>query len=148
MVISRISGNAIRKATVDLRCIELVQAAAPALVATVELEAAMSAMGCSVRSGRFLMREGRRPCRPASLVCLVLVAHEPFDFARGPIEGLLQRLALEVANRHLGLDALVVDLLGDLVRRGRRGDREDLVIVRVRDSGRACPSAAPPRPTP
>ena len=60
-----------------------------------------------------------------------LVAHEAFDFARRPIQRLLHRLALEVADRHLGLDALVVDLLGDLVRRGRRGDREDLVVVRV-----------------
>src|SRR6476646_165839 len=129
MVIRRISGSAIRKATVDLRCISLCRLLRPPRLAMAEL-AAISAMGCSVRSGRCSIREGRRPCRPASSF-LVLVTHEPFDFVRSPSEGLLEWLALEVANRHLGLYTLVVDLLGDLVRRGRRGDREDLVIVRV-----------------
>ena len=58
--------------------------------------------------------------------------HEAFDLALGPGQRLFHRLALQVAHGHLGHDALRVDLHGDLGRRRRRGDRQDLVVVRVR----------------
>src|ERR1700687_2196885 len=44
-----------------------------------------------------------------------LVAHEAFKFAGRPGQRILQRLTFEVADRHLGLDGLGVDLLSELV---------------------------------
>src|SRR5262245_12137315 len=58
-------------------------------------------------------------------------AHEPFDLGFRPGQRLFHRFALHEPHRHLGLDRLGVDLHRDLRWRGLRGDREDLVIVRV-----------------
>src|SRR3954470_16942277 len=105
MKIIRISGSAIRKATVDLRCISLCRLLrSPRLMAAVRV-AAMSAISGSVSR----LDERRTPAaKPASLFyALRLVAHEPFDFAGRPVQGFLQRLALEVAHRHLGHDPLI-----------------------------------------
>src|SRR6266404_3534161 len=127
MLISRINGSAIRNAMVDLRCISLCRLVRPSPVVMVLCGAAMSTM---VRSpNRIVSRSGcgdaareRHPqpnCR-----CCRSVTHEAFDFTGRPVERLLQRLATAVADRHLGLNPLIVDLLGDLVWRRRGGNRE------------------------
>src|SRR3954451_21662222 len=52
--------------------------------------------------------------------------HEAFTFAFRPGQRLLQRLALVVAQAHLGESGLCVDLLSDLRWRRRCGDRQGL----------------------
>src|SRR6185312_16426912 len=72
---------------------------------------AMSPVRCS-STGSFLSPGSRRRGRARS------VAHVAFELAVGPGQRLLQRLAVEVADGHLALQARGIDLLGDLVRSG------------------------------
>ena len=60
------------------------------------------------------------------------VAREALELVGRPVERLFHGLAAEVAHRHLGHQRLNVDLLADLVRRRRAGERQDLVIVDIR----------------
>src|SRR3954470_7237330 len=55
-----------------------------------------------------------------------LAPHEAFALAFRPGQRLLQRLALVVAQAHLGESGLCVDLLSDLRWRRRCGDRQGL----------------------
>src|SRR6478735_5235432 len=104
-----------KKAMVDLRCINLCRLLRWSPLRDSELGATISAMAGSVRSVPMVDWRRTPPWWAAS-----------FGFAGRPIQGLLHGLALEVANGHLGGDALVVHLLGDLVRRRRTGDRQGL----------------------
>src|ERR1700712_4368312 len=61
-----------------------------------------------------------------------LAPHEAFTLAFRPGQCLLHRLALVVAQAHLGESGLCVDLLGDLRGRWGRGDRHRLMLVRIR----------------
>src|SRR5262249_61954636 len=64
-------------------------------------------------------------------------AQEAFDLAFGPGQGLVHRLALQMAGDHLGLDRLGVDLGSELWWVRRRCGRQDLGVVRVWVGGRA-----------
>src|ERR1700761_1267786 len=55
---------------------------------------------------------------------LASASHVAFALAFRPGEGLFHRLALIISHAHLGQDGLGVDLLGDLRRCRRRGDRK------------------------
>src|SRR6266851_4801436 len=57
--------------------------------------------------------------------------HIAFTLAFHPSQRLFHRLALIVSQAHFRQDGLRVDLLGDLRRRRRRGDRQGLMIVRI-----------------
>src|SRR5476651_925187 len=107
MKISRMSGSAIRKATVDLRCISLCRLDRLLPARTAEFGAAISAMTCSVLF--FLCRcfgygeDAASQTAPPHYAAACLVAHEAFALARRPIERLLECFALEVAHGHLRL---------------------------------------------
>src|SRR5262252_8510670 len=58
-------------------------------------------------------------------------SQEALNLALGPNQGLVHRLALQMAHDHLGMDRLHVDLEGDLGWRRRCCDRQRLVVVRV-----------------
>src|SRR5216684_6240941 len=58
-------------------------------------------------------------------------AHVAFALAFRPGQRLLHRFALIVPHAHLCQNSLRIDLLGDLGRRRRRGDRQDLMVVRI-----------------
>src|SRR6185312_3360227 len=61
---------------------------------------------------------GSQPANRRGDTSRVLASHEAFALAFGPGEGLFHRLALVIAQAHLGQRGLCVDLLGDLGRRG------------------------------
>src|SRR5882672_6219860 len=57
--------------------------------------------------------------------------HITFTLAFRPGQRLFHRFALIVSQAHLRMDGLRIDLLGDLRWRRRRGDRQDLMLVRI-----------------
>src|SRR5258707_6046396 len=57
--------------------------------------------------------------------------HIALALAFSPGQRLLHRFALLISQAHFRQDGLRVDLLGDLRRRRRRGDRQDLMVVRI-----------------
>src|ERR1700674_240240 len=73
----------------------------------------------------------------AQLKCVALRRNPPsappvsLTLAFRPGQRLFHRFALIVSQAHLREDALRIDLLGDLRRRRRRGDRQDLMLVRI-----------------
>src|SRR4030081_2215678 len=118
MVISRINGSAIKKAMVDLRCISLCRLLRPAAFTAIGSLAAISAIVRSDVAGPRATGGAPPEGHAPPFACTRLVAHEAFDLFRRPVERLVHGIALVVADGHLGRDTLVVDLLGDLVRRG------------------------------
>src|SRR5262245_24054445 len=77
-------------------------------------------------------RRGPAPPVPAS-PCPASGALEALELLLRPVDALVDRLALRRhPGDHLRHGRLDVDLVGDLRRAGRRRDRLDLVIVRVR----------------
>src|SRR5690242_12724061 len=109
--ISKISGKAMKKATVDLRCMALRKPVREPVVATSRgAEIAASTIVC------LSIHQAPAP-RP---VCSR--PHKAFQLAFGPGQRLLHRLALVVTDGHLGHETLHVDLHGNLVRRGSRRD--------------------------
>src|ERR1700730_15816220 len=78
----------------------------------------MNAAGAAIRRGAAAKSSASAP-------------HVAFALAFRPSERLLHRFALMVSQAHLGQDGLRIDLLGDLRRRRRGGDRQDLVVIRI-----------------
>src|ERR1700730_4026841 len=78
----------------------------------------MNAAGAAIRRGAAAKSSASAP-------------HVAFALAFRPSERLLHRFALMVSQAHLGQDGLRIDLLGDLRRRRRGGDRQDLMLVRI-----------------
>src|SRR5882724_3537662 len=76
-------------------------------------------------------RRSRRDQAGAAAKSPVLAPHVAFALAFRPSQRLLHRFALMVSQAHLGQDGLRIDLLGDLRRRWRGGDRKLLVVIRI-----------------
>src|SRR5690242_16170425 len=131
MLISRISGRAMKNAIVDLRCTSLCRPERRSRLRTAALRAAISAMKGSVRVCRGFNAAGTPSWPDGVPSASCLIAHIALELVRRPIQGLLQWLALEVSDGHLGHGALVVDLLGDLVRRRGSRDRERLRMIGI-----------------
>src|ERR1700751_4037539 len=137
--ISRISGSAIKKATVDLcrrAFLRLERLLSRRLLKTLPCGLATSAMvhlpqKRAFVTGRLSERLIRRvvtataprPPRGGPRRVSKSASHEAFALAFRPGEGLFHRLALMVTQAHLGQRCLCVDLLGDLGRRRRGGNR-------------------------
>src|SRR6185437_809807 len=157
---SRISGNAIRKAIVDFRranlrtviCLPMAGARIPRTAASAinvspfcsvaarSLAQPPRSVPChSFRSGlsRDMNVEWRRLPRselappPPRLPTRLLCPHETFKLRGRPIDGLLDRLAaLRALVDHLGHRRLRIDLVGDLRRCRSGGERDDRIAAR------------------
>src|SRR4029078_11067987 len=86
------------------------------------------------RRGRALNADAQwRPAsRQAPILSRPSAPHEAFALTFSPGEHLFHGFALVITQAHLGQGRLRIDLLCDLWRGGRRGDRKRLVVVRVR----------------
>src|SRR4051794_13598993 len=141
------SGSAIKNAIVDLRWKKrrlaaflrgvLIPRTSPIAASTI-LSLSFPAELCQL-AGRFKSRLFMHACgrdQRARTFSSELRAHssphEAFDLALRPGERLFDRLALQVADDHLGVNRLGVDLMRDLGRRRSGCHRQDLMIVRVR----------------
>src|SRR6266702_3111484 len=127
------SGDVIRNAVMDLRRIALrrPKRRGRAVALSVTRPITASAIARLFAIAWLLEAEGPRTAVAGLRLDPTSRAQEAFDLVLGPGQRLLHRLALEVAHRHLGHDALDVDLHRDL-RRGRGpGDRQALVILWV-----------------
>src|SRR5436190_5486582 len=128
--ISKMSGSVIKKAITDLRRMALrrpkrrardvaapvTRASTTSAIARLFAVSHVSHRWPAQAAGRRLDRSG---------------AQKSLHLALGPRQGALHRLPLEVADGHLGHHTLDVDLDCDFRRRGRAGDGENLVIVRL-----------------
>src|SRR5580704_16029525 len=129
--IRRISGSVIRKAAVDFRLIavrRLARFRVTVVAATLLGWKVTSTMAhrLHVYSPRDTVGKSRRSGftdRPLRAESFGLTPHEAFELTFRPCERVLHGFALVEAHAHLGQRRLDIDLLSDLRRRWRCGDR-------------------------